>query len=125
MCSIVAKNLKCNFSPEEWQYTVLIYRNKKYEQINSDFKYVTGGEELQKQKEENQNKKTNETQEEVYLKKEKPRIGMTTEEVENSEWGKPNDINTTITNYGTSEQWVYGNGRYIYFDDGVVTAIQE
>ena len=69
VCSIVAKNLKCNFSPEEWQYTVLIYRNKKYEQINSDFKYVTGGEELQKQKEENQNKKTNETQEEVYLKR--------------------------------------------------------
>lgn len=54
-----------------------------------------------------------------------PSIGMTAEEVCNSTWGEPNKINKTTTEYGTSEQWVYGGGRYIYLDDGIVTAIQE
>jgi hypothetical protein len=27
--------------------------------------------------------------------------------------------------YGVHEQWVYGNGKYIYFDNGVVTTIQK
>ncbi|WP_156914542.1 hypothetical protein [Cupriavidus sp. amp6] len=47
-------------------------------------------------------------------------------------WGVPNDINRTITKYGTSEQWVYGHyGRYassrkyIYLTNGVVTALQD
>ena len=54
-----------------------------------------------------------------------PIIGMTTIEVENSSWGVPERKNTTITKYGTGEQWVYSNNRYIYFDNGLVTAIQE
>ena len=40
-------------------------------------------------------------------------------------WGEPEDVNRTITALGTSEQWVYGIGRYVYLDDGVVTAIQD
>jgi len=54
----------------------------------------------------------------------KPRIGMTAEEARNSTWGKPKKINKTTTEYGTSEQWVYGS-RYLYFEDGVLSAIQE
>ena len=54
-----------------------------------------------------------------------PRIGMTASEVENSNWGRPNKINKTTTAYGTDEQWVYGNGQYIYLENGIVTAIQE
>jgi hypothetical protein len=54
-----------------------------------------------------------------------PEIGMTKDEVLDSKWGRPDDINKTITEYGTSEQWVYDDKGYIYFDDGVVTAIQE
>lgn len=54
-----------------------------------------------------------------------PAIGMTPDEVRNSYWGNPKEINKTTTAYGTSEQWVYSGYRYIYFDDGVVTAIQE
>lgn len=54
-----------------------------------------------------------------------PQIGMTAEEVRQSTWGEPDDINKTTTKYGVSEQWVYGGGKYIYLDDGVVTAIQE
>src|SRR5690606_22229540 len=58
-------------------------------------------------------------------KKKDPQLGMTPEEVKESTWGKPNSINRTTTNYGTSEQWVYKYDRYIYFDDGLVTAIQD
>ena len=62
------------------------------------------------------------------VKKEDPTIGMTPEEVKNSTWGDPSDINKTITKYGVREQWVYRSSvknKYIYFEDGLVTAIQE
>lgn len=57
-----------------------------------------------------------------------PDIGMTAAQVRASTWGEPSDINRTTTRYGVSEQWVYRSGsetKYIYFDNGVVTAIQE
>ena len=68
-----------------------------------------------------------ETTQESYTKPEKPApaIGMTAEEVRNSSWGKPSDINKTTTAYGVHEQWVYSGNRYIYLDDGIVSAIQE
>lgn len=49
-------------------------------------------------------------------------IGMTPDMVRES-WGRPLDINRTTNASGTSEQWVYIY-RYVYFDDGVVTTIQ-
>ena len=53
----------------------------------------------------------------------KVRIGMSKPQVELS-WGKPRDINRTVTrNGGTSEQWVYPD-NYVYFDGGKVSAIQ-
>ncbi|QDX94764.1 hypothetical protein EEL30_22235 [Brevibacillus laterosporus] len=54
-----------------------------------------------------------------------PTIGMTKEEVLNSTWGKPNNINKTTTANGVHEQWVYSIKKYIYFDNGYVTTIQE
>lgn len=54
-----------------------------------------------------------------------PRIGMMESEVMNSNWGKPEKINKTTTKYGTSEQWVYDGYKYIYLNNGIVTAIQE
>jgi hypothetical protein len=62
---------------------------------------------------------------EVDYQKSMPQIGMTTDEVLSSTWGKPQDINKTTTKYGVSEQWVYPGFFYIYFEDGIVTAIQE
>lgn len=57
-----------------------------------------------------------------------PAIGMTAEEVLNSTWGEPDDVNKTTNKHGVSEQWVYitdkGN-KYIYLEDGIVTTIQE
>lgn len=54
-----------------------------------------------------------------------PKIGMTAEEVKNSAWGEPNKINKTTYSWGTTEQWCYSNNKYIYLDDGYVTAISE
>ena len=52
-------------------------------------------------------------------------IGMTAKQVlEESNWGKPKRVNRTTTARGTSEQWVYGDGNYLYFENGVLTAIQ-
>lgn len=51
-------------------------------------------------------------------------IGMTASEAKDS-WGNPYDINRTITINKTREQWVYGNRKYLYFENGVLTTIQE
>ncbi|QHZ48345.1 hypothetical protein [Bacillus sp. NSP9.1] len=51
-------------------------------------------------------------------------IGMTTEEVLTEGWGRPIDINTTVTSNGKREQWVYKGNKYLYFEDGVLTSIQ-
>lgn len=50
-------------------------------------------------------------------------IGMTQEDVVASQWGRPRQVNRTTTINGVREQWIYGNG-YLYFDDGILTAIQ-
>lgn len=64
-------------------------------------------------------------QEELANAKKEPAVGMTEEEVLNSTWGEPKQKNKTTYEWGTSEQWVYSNNRYIYFDNGIVTAISE
>jgi len=48
-----------------------------------------------------------------------------TPEIVREAWGEPEDINCTITAYGTREQWVYDLGCYVYFENGRVTAIQD
>lgn len=53
-----------------------------------------------------------------------PYIGMKKEELKYCTWGKPEDINTTKTKYGTSEQWVFSNNRYVYVENDIVTGIQ-
>lgn len=53
-----------------------------------------------------------------------PQIGMTADQIRSSSWGSPEDINKTTTEFGTSEQWVYPDYKYIYLDNGIVTAIQ-
>jgi hypothetical protein len=50
-------------------------------------------------------------------------IGMTEAMLLDSR-GRPNDINTTVTRYGTSKQYVYGSGQYVYVENGKVDAWQ-
>jgi len=43
-------------------------------------------------------------------------------------WGRPRDINRTVTANGTRQQWIYGefpSARYVYLTNGTVTAIQD
>lgn len=59
------------------------------------------------------------------VNKSEPKIGMSHEEIEASTWGKPERINKTTYSWGTTEQWCYSSHRYIYFENGTVTAISE
>ncbi|MBW9150377.1 hypothetical protein K2F40_15565 [Clostridium sp. CM028] len=54
-----------------------------------------------------------------------PTIGMTENEVLNSNWGSPKDKNKTTTANGTDEQWVYYNSKYLYFVNGRLETIQD
>lgn len=58
------------------------------------------------------------------IEKVNPYIGMTKDEALKSTWGKPKDINKTTTKYGTDEQWVYNGNKYLYFENGILTTIQ-
>lgn len=53
----------------------------------------------------------------------KVRIGMTREMCREA-WGAPDDINRTSGSWGVHEQWVYGLGSYLYFENGILDAIQ-
>jgi len=54
------------------------------------------------------------------------RFGMTAKQVvEQTNWGKPNSINRSGSKYGTREQWVYGDGSYLYFENGRLTSYQD
>ncbi len=54
------------------------------------------------------------------------RIGMTAlQVVEGSNWGRPNYTRRLTTAQGIREQWVYGGGRFLYFSDGKLVAIEE
>ena len=58
----------------------------------------------------------------------RPCIGMRPGMLEAS-MGRPNEINRTRIGSDVSEQWFYrrygGKAIYVYFDNGVVTAIQD
>ncbi|WP_416150247.1 hypothetical protein ACM26V_04470 [Salipaludibacillus sp. HK11] len=55
-------------------------------------------------------------------------LGMTSGEVE-ERWGKPDNINRTVTTNTVREQWIYGssiaNRRYLYFTDDILTSWQD
>lgn len=61
--------------------------------------------------------------EKARKKREGVTIGMTQQNVLDSSWGKPRDVNRTVSAYGVREQWVY-DGGYLYFKDGILTTIQ-
>lgn len=45
-------------------------------------------------------------------------IGMTQQQVLNTSWGPPNSISTTTIGWRRLEQWDYGGGNVLYFEDG-------
>lgn len=58
----------------------------------------------------------------TYYKK-KVKIGMT-DKMCIEAWGEPDSKNRTVLNGKETEQWVYKTNSYLYFDDGILTAIQ-
>ena len=52
------------------------------------------------------------------------RIGMSKDACKLS-WSEPDDINTSRGRWGVHEQWVYSGNRYVYFENGKLSAIQD
>lgn len=50
-------------------------------------------------------------------------VGMTEEQLIAS-WGRPTHINRSVYSTGESDQWVYNENSYVYFENGVVTSFQ-
>lgn len=64
-------------------------------------------------------------QQKLQSKKPGVKIGMTSKDViKKTSWGKPQSINKTTNQYGVHEQWIYGDGNYLYFENGRLTSIQ-
>ncbi len=60
----------------------------------------------------------------TYIAEGKVLLGMNKEMCIEA-WGTPISRNRTMVNGLISEQWVYGWGTYLYFDNGKLTAIQD
>jgi poly-gamma-glutamate capsule biosynthesis protein CapA/YwtB (metallophosphatase superfamily) len=61
----------------------------------------------------------------AFKKKNGVAIGMSAQDVLDSSWGRPESVNRTTTANGIHEQWVYsGSSNFLYFENGVLTAIQ-
>jgi hypothetical protein len=50
--------------------------------------------------------------------------GMTKEMCE-AAWGKPQNVNRIVYQKGQMEQWVYPDGRYLYFENDSLSTVQE
>ncbi len=59
----------------------------------------------------------------TLILEEKVRVGMTAEMCEES-WGKPMNINRSTGRWGDHEQWVYYGSNYLYFENGILSSIQ-
>lgn len=59
----------------------------------------------------------------LLIIKKKVKIGMT-DKMCIEAWGEPDSKNRTVLNGKETEQWVYKTNSYLYFDDGILTAIQ-
>jgi hypothetical protein len=55
---------------------------------------------------------------------ETPQIGMSEEQVLASCWGKPKSRRKVGVEGLMRDQWIYGEGRYLYFDNGRLFAIE-
>jgi hypothetical protein len=78
---------------------------------------------VQAERERAESIKRNIAAEKARRRKEGVTLGMTDDEVLDSQWGKPSHVNRTTNKHGVREQWVYPGG-YLYFEDGKLTSIQ-
>ena len=57
-------------------------------------------------------------EEKARKKQQGVKIGMSKQDVLDSSWGEPTKINKSVYSWGTTEQWVYPNYNYLYFENG-------
>jgi hypothetical protein len=57
-------------------------------------------------------------------KKGDPKLGMNATQVAATCWGPPHYVNTTQRTTGKYEQYVYGDNKFVYLTNGVVTEIR-
>ena len=106
------------------------YRNiSSYEEIiksSEDSELIKLYEKIKKEKEEKEEKEAAEREatRKKIKKQQGVRIGMSKQDVLDSSWGKPTKINKSVYSWGTTEQWVYPNYNYLYFENGKLTSIQ-
>ncbi|OXS68674.1 hypothetical protein B1B04_19595 [Lysinibacillus sp. KCTC 33748] len=88
-----------------------------YQKFSTDIEELEAS--IKKEKAEKEARKIEKAKNRIY-------IGMTKEQVLDTNWGEPDDINRTITASHQSEQWVYSDyGKYLYFEDGILVKIQD
>jgi hypothetical protein len=56
-------------------------------------------------------------------KKGDPKLGMNAKQVAATCWGPPSYVNTKIRQTGKYEQYVYGDNKFVYFQNGIVTSV--
>lgn len=56
-------------------------------------------------------------------KKGDPKLGMNAAQVAATCWGAPFHVNTKIRKSGKYEQYVYGDDKFVYLHDGIVTSV--
>ena len=103
-----------------------MYNNATNEvnRIEAEKKAQEEAERKAREKKEAEERAKREAEEKARKKSQGVRIGMTKQDVLDSSWGKPNHINTTTTKYGVHEQWCYDGYNYLYFENGILTSIQ-
>lgn len=52
-----------------------------------------------------------------------PKLGMTAAQVRATCWGPPSYVNTKIRESGKYEQYVYGENKFVYLRNGIVTSV--
>jgi hypothetical protein len=56
-------------------------------------------------------------------KKGAPKLGMNAAQVKATCWGPPQYVNTKIRKSGKYEQYVYGDNKFVYLRNGIVTSV--
>lgn len=108
------------------QTIVDMYNNATNEvnRIEAEKKAQEEAERKAREKKEAEERAKREAEEKARKKSQGVRIGMTKQEVLDSSWGEPYDINTSIGSWGVHEQWCYEGYNYLYFENGILTSIQ-
>ena len=92
--------------------------------IEAERKAKEEAERKAREKKEAEERAKREAEEKARKKREGVHIGMTKQEVLDSSWGEPYDINKSIGSWGVHEQWCYEGYNYLYFENGILTSIQ-